>query len=207
MIGRLLRDPTDLVEIVAPFGARAGDVEHQPHTGNPAPALGTIVRRAEHVVGNQHGRCRDAVHLRELSRELRGQPVAAVVSEQIQHAAPAVHPLGRRQHRLHGGGGEHVPDGNPGTQARPDISEEHRKVAGSASRHDAHASAGGVGADEGAACIIDGPEMARVGVEHRLDDLVDEAIGGVDDLSHGSVPPAAAGAYPYPDRMGYVVDN
>jgi len=185
----LLGDPLHLGERGLRLGLGPGElVGIEDARDTPAPGFLPLGGRGD-VVGRQDGLDLDPFRVGHLGRHAEVQDVALVVAEQVEDAGAAVDCLGGREHLLDGRRGEDVADRAAVHEPLPDVSHEHRQVAGAAAGRDADLALDGrVGANDGPPVGPDELELVRVGQDDALQHFIHERERIVDDLLHERPP-------------------
>jgi hypothetical protein len=153
----------------------------------PPPSIGSSRRRRGDVVGHEDGPHLDPRRRCELGGEVEVHDVAAIVAVDVQDAAPPGHRLGHLEHLVGARRCEDLTDRRAGKEARADIAEEDRQVAGPAPADDRHLPLVRRRRPNDSA-RPDTPKLVRVGGEDALEHLVDEPLGVIQDLLHPGLP-------------------
>ena len=124
----------------------------------------------------------DAVALAELGGHLEVHDVAGVVLDDVQHPGAAVDRLGRLEHLVGRGRGEHLARARRVEHAPADEPAVHRLVARAAARDDPDlALHGRVGTDDDVGVVAHPHSVAVRGLD-ALEGLPDDVVGAVDQL-------------------------
>ena len=126
----------DLLEVAAVLGRSAADLLDQ--HGHPDAAATRRVERVLHrdVIVGEDGLDLDVLALAHVRRHVEIHHVAGVVLDDVNHAGAAVDGLGRLEHLVGRGGGEHLPRARSVQHAGADKAPVHRLVARAAAGHE-----------------------------------------------------------------------
>src|SRR5918997_1125532 len=174
----------DAREILAIICRGAADLVHEDGARYPAPParVGRVLNR--HVVVGDDVVGLDVFGLGEFSRHLEVEDVAGVVLYDVENPRAAVDGLGRLEHLLGGRAREDRARASGVEHPLSDVAAVGRLVPRAAAGDEGDlAFNGSVGADDDVV-LGDDPDEPRVGEPHSAQHLLDDPLGGVDELLH-----------------------